>query len=955
MPKRISDLDLASADDVQSGLLMVIDQNGDEKKLPVSAFSDAVQKSLISLSVSETEDRTPLITGNLRNAGGTASGVTITFTSGTVTLGTATTDSNGDFSFQVATDLNPNSVIRATATISLDDTMQILSDVVSLAVLSLTNYTFKASDPPGKVIGEFVDDSEFSALDLSDGRLVRHGRAVCVGKTKATPGTFSADVVETLAGPSNSPLTTSIEFTVEAPSYVVRANDMLRLPPGTVPANLISVAGDVSSTRFYAKALLNGASYCINEMGAVFFNPRDCADHLDPGETLTATLVFNDEEPTIGSNFWAPFSTVAQTGWTANGDGSYTRVAASSSNLIMHSNGFVAGNTVRITYTVSNWNLVGSCAMTWALPGVNTAGAQIHDTDAAMGANATVTMVVDVVVPSGVDGLRIQPGNTWAGTVKIDQVQVLNYPADKTLDITVQAADEVGANLTESTSAFAGTGWTSDGAGGWTATPGSTNPLDATLAGAPETVAAGEIVQFGLEVTGRTAGSVTVQVVGDTTASGQQTLATNNKFVDYVRAPVGPVTLRISRTSDFDGKVRAVKTRRVTIANAAPPAPTLFTVTGGSGSLDLKWEFPVVARRHTETAAIEVTGALDFSSQFGYRNTLPDQYGGLRFTDISCTAKRVGVSIVGSTSLNPQVPAADWVEIDGVVIMGGYSRLATSGRFQFGLAPGESGCWIPDVSIYNVFINLLDVPNGNNYDTSHPTVPGWNTDCIILNTPLNQPGAQQNPASPKDSEPYAFSCSAWIVNAELLYAGDGCIDNKHDLWANFVTGIGGNRTIRSHDIGLTRVLNSFLQKVPASGSDAATRSCLAAESGESPYLIWNTHIEGSLAQSAAELLAATLLEANLGDATLIAWVAKSWPYIPDAGRVAITDLEFETRPSGAGTWSTLNVPRVGLPAPAGAFHRTLTGIAAGTYDVRMRPRNGPNTGSWVTVSSVVVS
>ena len=67
----------------------------------------------------------------------------------------------------------------------------------------------------------------------------------------------------------------------------------------------------------------------------------------------------------------------------------------------------------------------------------------------------------------------------------------------------------------------------------------------------------------------------------------------------------------------------------------------------------------------------------------------------------------------------------------------------------------------------------------------------------------------------------------------------------------------------------------------------------------------------------------------------------------------MTDMEFEVSTDSGSTWSTLNVPDVGLPGVIGSFLRTIN-FSSGTYHVRCRCLNGALIGAWSNTVSITV-
>lgn len=82
-------------------------------------------------------------------------------------------------------------------------------------------------------------------------------------------------------------------------------------------------------------------------------------------------------------------------------------------------------------------------------------------------------------------------------------------------------------------------------------------------------------------------------------------------------------------------------------------------------------------------------------------------------------------------------------------------------------------------------------------------------------------------------------------------------------------------------------------------------------------------------------------------------ILKTYPTLNDLNRFAMTDMQFEVSSNGGSTWSSLDVPNVGLPGVIGVFRRTLS-FSSGTYQIRCRCLNGALTGAWSNTISITV-
>ncbi|QIG68008.1 hypothetical protein EVB55_073 [Rhizobium phage RHph_Y68] len=104
------------------------------------------------------------------------------------------------------------------------------SDKPHLQHLVVEDHEFFESDPPGTVIGSISDKSLGSTITVTpdDGRFQVIGSDLVVGSVPSSPGSFSINLIETLAGSLNSPRTTPITVTVlPAPQIVFTGSSSL--------------------------------------------------------------------------------------------------------------------------------------------------------------------------------------------------------------------------------------------------------------------------------------------------------------------------------------------------------------------------------------------------------------------------------------------------------------------------------------------------------------------------------------------------------------------------------------------------------------------------------------------------------------------------------------------------------------------------------------------------------
>lgn len=155
-------------------------------------------------------------------AGTAEPGATVNILADGVATGTATANGAGAWSYVFGTAPATGVTLSATQTKAFTSGSSNLVIVppasVSLGPLNLSALSFTEGATAGTVIGAIQNKASGSTVDISpaDGRVALSGSNVIVGLTPASIGAFSFTLVETLAGATNTPRSTTITLTVNA-------------------------------------------------------------------------------------------------------------------------------------------------------------------------------------------------------------------------------------------------------------------------------------------------------------------------------------------------------------------------------------------------------------------------------------------------------------------------------------------------------------------------------------------------------------------------------------------------------------------------------------------------------------------------------------------------------------------------------------------------------------------
>lgn len=525
-----------------------------------------------------------------------------------------------------------------------------------------------------------------------------------------------------------------------------------------------------------------------------------------------------------------------------------------------------------------------------------------------------------VTLPSGArlaptpDGsLRYIPAEAWLhldpGEIAIDYFRYSTETLIYMHQFEIHASPEVGAKVVQP-DGFSGSGWSKSG-GNYYAS-GTNNPLTANY-----NFEESEVYQISLKLVDKISGSVTPKIGS---VVGQYSHSIEGTEVWLIRAPVNATQIQIT-ASGFKGNVQNIYVRKL-LRTEVPAVPTLSGTVSGS-NVELKWRVsPISLLRNLYTPDVYVSNQeLDNDSQSGFYSR--DETKSYLLENVWSTGKRKGISLYGAESL----------EVDGFTCTGGYT--GPSDTWIVGIVADVHGPWVKNQQLGNLEIDLGLASNFGDYDSTH-----GNSDAIVIN------GAYSGANS--------YKYSANIYNADLRNGSDSVTDFKKYIEVNHAHYEGACKMVRVHKHGKALLANSeFIQGY-------GTREVFSVQHSPAIIEVWNCSIEGIRCINVSQLNAQKK-DSNyfyegrgtLGGNRGAIEVLKTYPTLNDLNRFAMTDMQFEVSSNGGSTWSTLNVPNVGLPGVIGAFKRILS-FSSGTYQIRCRCLNGALVGAWSNTISITI-
>lgn len=526
-----------------------------------------------------------------------------------------------------------------------------------------------------------------------------------------------------------------------------------------------------------------------------------------------------------------------------------------------------------------------------------------------------------VTLPSGArilateeGSLRYMPAEAWLHLDPNETaIDYFRYSTESIIymhKFVIKPSPEVGAKVVQP-NAFSGSGWSKSGSNYYS--NGTSNSLSANY-----NFESGEIYQISLKLVDRKSGSVTPKIGN---ALGQYSHQLEGTEVWLIRAPSNATQVQITSNS-YKGNVQNIYVRKL-LRTETPAVPKLEASRSGN-TVDISWKLPPIDRlkfRHSPDVYIK-DQELAQNSADGYRSNNASRH--YLFENVSVRNRRNGVNLRGCES----------VEIDGMDFEGGYEGQYETWQTAMVAEYRNPYCKVQQMG--NVTADLKLESNRGNYNARF-----GNSDIFVINAPYWGKGAWGDVG-----EIY----TAHIYNFEGKNASDSIIDCKRVTEVNNGHLEGSCKIVRTHRRGAALLFNCNLV------STWGTRETFAPSHSPAYQEVWNCVADGVRCVTKEQVRDqkkgsgfAFSGRSLLGGFQSSVEILKTYPTIDDLNRFAMTDMEFQVSSDGT-SWSTLDVPDVGLPGVIGCFKRSVQ--LSGTRKIRCRCRNGARVGSWSNVVEV---
>tara|TARA_B100001109_G_scaffold189927_2_gene156549 strand:+ start:472 stop:3366 length:2895 start_codon:yes stop_codon:yes gene_type:complete len=517
------------------------------------------------------------------------------------------------------------------------------------------------------------------------------------------------------------------------------------------------------------------------------------------------------------------------------------------------------------------------------------------------------------IAPTRDGSLRYIPGEAWLhldpGETGTDYFRYSTETLIYMHTFEILPSPEVGAKVVQP-DGFSGSGW-SNSDGTYYAN-GTSSPLTASY-----NFEEGEVYLISLKLVDRKSGGV-IPSIGS--AQGQYSHYIDGTEVWLIRAPANANSVSVTGQG-FKGNVQNIYVRKL-LRTETPAVPTLEASVDGN-TATLEWDIVPVARlRDLYPPDIHVQNqVLDHDTQSGYYRK--DETKSYLFENVTSTGKRKGISLYGAVA----------VEVDGFVCTGGYT--GANDTWQVGIQADLYNPYAKIQQLGNLKIDLGLDSNLGNYNAQF-----GNSDPIVIN------GAYDG------EESYLYS--AHLYNADMRRGSDAVTDIKKNTEVNQAYYYGACKMLRTHKHGKALVANTDFEQ------SWGTREVFSPTHSPAIIELWNCTVEGERCVTKSQLNEQKKDDSYYfsgrgplaGNQNSIE-ILKTYPTLNDLNRFAMTDMQFEVSSNGGSTWSSLDVPNVGLPGVIGVFRRTLS-FSSGTYQIRCRCLNGALTGAWSNTISITV-
>tara|TARA_B100000508_G_scaffold66674_1_gene52153 strand:- start:4035 stop:6920 length:2886 start_codon:yes stop_codon:yes gene_type:complete len=497
--------------------------------------------------------------------------------------------------------------------------------------------------------------------------------------------------------------------------------------------------------------------------------------------------------------------------------------------------------------------------------------------------------------------LHLDPGETAD--------DYLRYSTEDNIYIhkfTIEASPEVGAKVVQP-DAFSGSGWSRVDE---TYTAEDTdNAISASY-----NFEAGEVYQISVCIDELTTGRIK-PAIGNVEADYFHSALGHEVWL--IRAPSSATTVSVKGDA-FSGTISCIYVRKL-LRTETPAVPELEASVDGN-NVTLEWFIkPVELVTDTKTPRVTKTGELAESAKNGYYD---NDKGVYLFEDCYSHGRKTAINLRGGDAL----------EVYKLWVTGGY--LGEDEKWQNAISPEmNKGPYFEIIQACYVKCDLYLESSVGAYNSQF-----GNCDVIVLN------GANNTET---------LAARAFVLGLHGQGSTDSVIDSKKRVEINHSTLVGAYRTTRLQRNTTSLISNcDFIR-------EWGTREAVAPTHPFTLAHMWNCYVDGVRCVNTDDMHTQTRSDSAFPTSGVIninhqsVAVLKTYPTINDHCRVAMTDMEFEVSTDSGSTWSTLDVPDVGLPGVVGAFLRTIN-FSSGTYSMRCRCLNGGLVGAWSNTVSFTI-
>lgn len=436
----------------------------------------------------------------------------------------------------------------------------------------------------------------------------------------------------------------------------------------------------------------------------------------------------------------------------------------------------------------------------------------------------------------------------------------------------------------------------------------------------------GDTYEIAFDVSGRTAGEIQPQAIGNETVVPRYTFSRNGREVWHLKIPANCNSINLVGTNGFDGSVSGLHVKRVVkpVTVVAPRKLDVFQVNQRQQPLDCPVEGncviePVLVPLVNPSDAVELVADIQnedlgfTGGRLGYRAKTG---GNFRFTDCTSFEKKEAITMYGGDG--------DILYVNNLLCEGGYPETEDGPwEFELGISNGSSNNYGCDSTyVLNTYIDMKKASINGQY------APPVNTDCMVVN--------KVSPGFDNPEEDF------YVFNAALYNGGDGNQDTKLTHVINYAEMGYSYRNYRHHARALGIHCNIKHLAIPEEAEYVHTHYWLGYS--DSKAILFNVQDgENRIVDHTDITEDFARIELGQENKEHMFFIMKTLPAIPDCINSAFDEIEGQYKLSGDSTWVDLPKFEVGHCGDL----RWRPDLPAGTYDFRVRTLLGTQQSEWV--------